>query len=56
MPNVTTYNAATNTCEKGQEPRQTLKLLEVLKSQSLMPNAITHNAAISACEKGQETR
>ena len=56
MPNVITYNAATSTCEKGQEPRQTLKLLEVMKSKGLMPNVITPNAAIRACEKGQETR
>ena len=52
MPNVIIYNAATSTCEKGQELRQTLKLLEAMKSQGLMPNVITHNAATSVCEKG----
>ena len=55
MPDVIPYTAAISACEKGQEPRHTLKLLQVIQSKGLMPSVIHYNAASSACEKGQAT-
>ena len=52
MPTVITYNAAISACEKGQEPRQALHLLQDMLLRGRLPNGITYNAAISVCEKG----
>ena len=53
MPNDIFYNAVISTCEKGQEPRQTLTLLEVMKSKGLMPNVLTYNTATNTARRAR---
>ena len=54
MPDVITYSTAINACEKGQQPRQALELLNQMQHRRLMQDVITYSAAISACEWGQQ--
>ena len=54
VSNVITYNAASITCEKGQEWQRALGLLSAMVRAKVEANTISYNAAISACEKGQQ--
>jgi pentatricopeptide repeat domain-containing protein 1 len=54
--NVITYSAAVRACEKGEQRRPALGLLEVMQQSSVVPNVITYNAAVSAFEKGEQWR
>ncbi len=54
-PNVMTYNALINACEKGKHPELALRLVEARRQQMLALNVITYNALISVCEEGRQT-
>ena len=49
--NVMTYNALISACDKGQQAKQALEMLQAMQLQGVVPNVITYNVLISACEK-----
>ena len=51
VPDVVTYNALMNACEKGKQPEQALEFFEVMQRHGVAPNMITYNALISTCGK-----
>jgi hypothetical protein len=52
--NVITYSVAVRACEKGEQRRPALGLLEVMQQSGVVPKVITYNAAVSAFEKGEQ--
>ncbi|CAE8623684.1 unnamed protein product, partial [Polarella glacialis] len=54
-PDVVSYNAAVNACEKGRTWERAIGLVqEMLRGGGVAPDIITFNSAISACEKAQQ--
>ena len=54
VPNVITYNAQISACEKGEQPKQVLKLFQVLQLQGGVPDSISMNSLILACSASGE--
>ena len=54
IPDVTTYNAHINVCEKGHKVEKALALFDELQQRGLFLDVVTYNALISACERGSE--
>ena len=50
-PDVGSFNAASNACEKGKHWEEVLQ--EIVR-QLLTPDVVSFNAAISTCEKGKQ--
>ena len=53
-PDVTSWHATTNACEKGKHWQEAIGLLQETIFNLLMLGVMSWNAAISACEKGQQ--
>lgn len=51
-PDLITYSALINACEKGGQWQAALEQLSTMVCEQVQPNVITFNSAISACEKG----
>jgi pentatricopeptide repeat domain-containing protein 1 len=54
VPDVITYTAAINACEKSMQWDMALCLLAVMQQAAVVPNIITYSAAISAGERGEQ--
>eukprot|EP00747_Dinoflagellata_sp_TGD_P103088 gnl/TRDRNA2_/TRDRNA2_168856_c1_seq2.p1 gnl/TRDRNA2_/TRDRNA2_168856_c1~~gnl/TRDRNA2_/TRDRNA2_168856_c1_seq2.p1 ORF type:complete len:485 (+),score=87.46 gnl/TRDRNA2_/TRDRNA2_168856_c1_seq2:121-1575(+) len=54
IPNIITYNALINACEKCKNGEKALEVLKLMKYKGLQPNVITYNTAISALGKGKK--
>ena len=50
-PTLQTYSAAISACEKGEQARPALGLLERMKNAKIEPDIIVYSAAICACGK-----
>eukprot|EP00435_Cladocopium_sp_Y103_P065880 s821_g27.t4 len=54
FPNVSCFNAAISSCEKGREWQQALRIFSSIRTTSLQPDMISYSAAMSSCEKAGE--
>jgi len=53
LPDVVTYSAVVNACEKGHQPGRALEVFQAMQRQSVVMDVITYTVLISACQKGR---
>ena len=52
--NTIPYSALISACSKGRQPKQALKVFQVVRQQGIVLDIITCSALISASEKGKQ--
>ena len=56
VPNMITYTALINACERSKQPQWAVEMLHVMQHQDVVPNIITYSAVISEIKKSQQRK